>query len=519
MSRPSVFRWIALPIVVVVAAGLAVQLHRHGHTQGDDFALYLRQARSVFDGDMGAVIADNRFTVRLSDPLMGPVGYPWVWPLVLSPFVHQWGFDYDRLKLVEVGLLCVWLVLFHGIVRRRIGRAAAVAVTAVFATAPIYLAHTEQLLTEIPHLVAVALFIWWYDRIRREGATLLDASLGQLVALGGFVTLAFNVRRESVALLGVIAVMQVADLVRAGALPLDRSLGRRFVGRVRVHGRSLFAPYAAFLASAAIFHVLMPTTLLPNNDNELSYLDDRLGEYPATLADHLGLGAHTIAGVAVLGVAAVGAVIGIRRRPMLDGALLMVAVFSALAISTHLREVPRYWLQVTPWILYFVTAALVAAGQWLTAVTSRSSTASEAHDRRRHRVIQAVVLAPLAVLVVAHLVVLRGDIADVRSYNAAGRVLSGPSNPVVAPIFDAVSEHTPADSTIAYFRARTMTLLTDRRSFQTKNLERIALHADYFAQRRNSTYWQPTLTVSDARLRGWDEVWSDSAWILWKLPD
>ena len=45
------------------AVVLAIEPHRRGHAQGDDFALYLRQARSIFEGDIGAVVADNRFAV------------------------------------------------------------------------------------------------------------------------------------------------------------------------------------------------------------------------------------------------------------------------------------------------------------------------------------------------------------------------------------------------------------------------------------------------------------------------
>ena len=179
-------RWLralALGIVVIGSGLLAVQLHRNGHTQGDDFALYLRQARSLFDGDIGAVLADNRFAVLNSDDAFSPLAYPWGWPLLLSPFVHLWGFDYERLKLVEVGIFMVWLVLLHGIVRRRIGRLAALVVVAVVGTAPLFLVHTDQLLTEFPHLAAVGVFIWWYDRIRAR-ATLLTADRSDLIVLG-----------------------------------------------------------------------------------------------------------------------------------------------------------------------------------------------------------------------------------------------------------------------------------------------------------------------------------------------
>jgi hypothetical protein len=116
-SRRALIGGLALAGLVVTTAALAVSLHRNGHSQGDDFALYLRQARSIFDGDIADVVADNRFSVLYSNGRFSPYAYPWGWPLLLSPFVHLWGLDYDRLKLVEVAAFCAWLVLVHGIMR------------------------------------------------------------------------------------------------------------------------------------------------------------------------------------------------------------------------------------------------------------------------------------------------------------------------------------------------------------------------------------------------------------------
>lgn len=509
----AVGRWVALPLLVALAGALAIALHRNGHTQGDDFALYLRQARSIFDGDIGAVVADNRFAVLNSDATFSPIAYPWVWPLVLSPFVHLWGFDYDRLKLVEVGLYCVWLVLLHGIVRRRLGRIVAIAVVAVFATAPAYLAHTDQLLTEIPHLVAVAGFIWWYDRVRSR-TNLLDASFADLVTLGALVTVAFNVRRESIVLLGVIAVMQVYDVVQ-------EQRGASSVG-IRDRWRELATPYIAFAVSAAVFQLLLPTALLPDNGNDSSFLDDRMREYPAILSQQLGLGDRAGIGTAIVVLAVVGVVLGVRRRPTLDGPLALIGFLSAVAISTHLRKVDRYWFQITPWIVYFATVACLEAARAVAAALTARGPASPSTTRRATSTpTMAVALAgvaPLLVVVACHLAVLPGDVRDARDYDAAGRVQSGPSNPLVAPIFEAVNELTPPDATIAYFRARTMTLLTDRRAMQTSSLDRIAQNADYFAQRRDSTYWQPSLTTTQARAAGWEEIWSDPRWVLWRIP-
>ena len=47
-----------------------------------------------------------------------------------------------------------------------------------------------------------------------------------------------------------------------------------------------------------------------------------------------------------------------------------------------------------------------------------------------------------------------------------------------------------------------MTLYTDRRSIQTQSVDRMLQHADYFAQQRFSSYFQPNITEADALAQG-----------------
>ena len=276
---------------------------------------------------------------------------------------------------------------------------------------------------------------------------------------------------------------------------------RGMLERARRSWLALLTPYASFVASIVVFQLLLPTALLPDNGNSRAYLRNRLGEFPATLTNQLNLGKHPVVGIAILILAVVGAVLGVRRRPKLDAPLVALAVFTSLILGTHLRQVERYWLQVTPWVLYFATVALVELGR--------------AFGRHR-RIAGAIVAIPLVVIVVAHLTVLPGRIADAQDFNDAGHRQFGPSNPVVDPIYEAVLEFTPADSVVAFYRARTMTLLTDRRSFQTKDLDRILQSADFYAERRESKYWQPTL---DEDHEGLVEVWSDQRWTLWQVTE
>ena len=202
-------------------------------------------AKSLFEGNIADVISDNRFLFDHSTAVTPPI-YPWGWPLLLSPFVRVWGIDFDRLKLVEVAVFCAWLVLYHGIVRRRAGRIVALALTAVFATSYVYLVYTDQLLTEYPHMLAVAVVIWWLDRVMDRGR-LTAAPTRDLVILGLLAVAAYNVRREGLMLVFAIAGAQLVDL--GGHAARDRTGRQRFGG---LPWKTLLTPHLTFAAGAVI---------------------------------------------------------------------------------------------------------------------------------------------------------------------------------------------------------------------------------------------------------------------------
>ena len=156
--------------------------------------------------------------------------------------------------------------------------------------------------------------------------------------------------------------------------------------------------------------------------------------------------------------------------------------------------VGRYYFQILPWVVYFaVVAVRRRPSSWCCGATAPAA------GRRASRVL------PLLYLVVVHAVVLPGDIADARDFNRGGRQQVGPTSPAVDPDLRRRRDVHPPDDVIAYFRARTMTLYTDRLAIQTTNIDRVRERADFFAQQRGSTYYQPALTVEEAEDLGFDD--------------
>jgi hypothetical protein len=522
----------ALVLLVAFAAYVAVHLHRRGHTTGDDFALYLRQATSIFEGNIAQVISDNRLLWSHSVGVT-PQMYPWGFALILAPFVRLWGLDYGRLKDVEVVCFCVWLVLFHGIVRRRTGRAVAIVMTAVFATAPLYLVHTDQLLSELPHMLVVATVIWWLDRILLRHR-LTEAPVSQLVVLGLLIVAAYNVRRESVVFVAVIAMAQLVDVL--GARSAAHDLGQPSPWRrgrnplAQMPWRRLAIPYLSFAAGSAIAQFLLPSTLVPDNGNSRRFITTRLfnlndpdrcpnpssrscANYPKHLLLQLGLDERPVYGLIVICLAVAGAVIACAKSPRLNVPLVTLMATTMLVIGTHFRMVARYYFQVTPLVVLFLTILLVTAAAEV-AMIVRSGSA------RVRNVMVGLALAPLAWLVVIHLWSIPSKIDAAARFNDSGSVQSGPTNPKIEPAFEMVEEHTRPDDIIVFYRARTLTLYTDRRALQlgTTAISTMTELGDYFMQNKQSNYSQPVATPAELEALGYEIVAEDTYWRLWRIP-
>jgi hypothetical protein len=273
----------------------------------------------------------------------------------------------------------------------------------------------------------------------------------------------------------------------------------------RVPWWTLATPHLAMVASIVVFQLLLPSMLIPDSGDGPRYIPDRIGDYAGVLTAQLGIGRHPLIGAVILLLAVAGIVIGCIHRPRLDIPLAAVALFSVATVSTHFRMVDRYYFQVLPWVLYFAARAIMAA-----------IPLQRGHVQRAAVVVATV---PLLYLVAVHAAVLPGDIGDARDFDAAGRQQIGPTDPSTIPIYEAVAKYTEPDAVVAYFRARTMTLLTDRRAFQTTSLLRVEQRADYFAQQRFSEYFQPKETAAELTAAGLVEVWSNDRWVLWRLPD
>jgi hypothetical protein len=480
------------PIValLIVVANVAAGVHHPGHSWGDDFALYLRQAQGLVDGNLHQVIQDSQFSVTASgSPGFSPAIYPWGFPLMLAPFVWRWGLDYTKLKLVMVGIFVAYLWTYHRVLLRRTHAVVAFGIVACVGTTLVYLQHTDYLLSELPYMLASVVAIWTLDRARL-GARLHQATTRQLVVLGLAALYVFNTRREGLAILPAIAVAQVIDLRGFWRHADWRQLGKR-----------LSIPWVTFAGGMVAMQVVLPNALRQSYDQSgLSQTWKKLtGPWHRDFATELGW--NTLRGTALLVVFIVvmlGVVIACVRAPGLNLPVAVFAVLSMIIVGSITSVSPRYLMSITPFAVYFGAQAFAMlplprrAGVWVATVV-------------------------LGVFVLHHTSVLPKAVRATEATNRQMAVAEGPESAWVLPVWDAVKLHTHRSDVVGFWRSRLMTLYTDRPSIQTYRADVMDQAADFYVMRKQWTFFQPLVSDTVAAEMGWVKVWEDEHWVLWQV--
>jgi hypothetical protein len=275
-----------------------------------------------------------------------------------------------------------------------------------------------------------------------------------------------------------------------------------------------------------IAQLLLPSTLIPDNGNSRRFIATRLWsldngtdarhrpQYPAHLVAQLGLREPPVFGRWVMVAAAIGAVVACVRAPRRNVPLAVLCLTTMLVIGTHLRMVSRYYMQITPLIVFFVAMLLLYVVGWAAGLIARRPLPLAAR-----RGVAVVAVAPFLWLAVYHVTDLPRRIDAAQAFNDSGAVQRGPMTPANQAAMEAIDEHTRPGDIVVYYRARTATLYTGRRALQTTSLDNMVANGDWFMQNKTDNYSQVVATPDQLVAAGFELVWEDDNWRLWRIPD
>jgi 4-amino-4-deoxy-L-arabinose transferase-like glycosyltransferase len=479
---------------------------RPGHWWGDDWALYVRQAQGLVDGEPGRVASDNTFSVTMSrGAAFSPPVYPWGFPLLLAPFVAAFGTDLDRLAIVPMLSACAFACAWYAIAKRRLGTVLALLSTIAATITPVLLSWTELIQSEWPFLAVTFVVLAGLDRaIESQVLTDVRGRWWPLVLLGVGAAAAFTVRREGLAMAAAIAAAQLGLLTTGAptwrALRTERDLWLR-----------LLVPHLSALAGVLAVRSLLPSVLVPSYSGtgihnvwgwwdrhidhlaEISGLKSQYADAPAVL------GSTAVGWVAVglyFAAAAVGAGFALVRWRRRDLHLVVYALV-AFAIGASFRSaLNRYVATVAP-VLFLL--GLVAA------VSSPPA--------RRRWVGTVVATAAVLGIIGGNIRSAERRVEYTRDLEALGVIEWGPTHPAAIEMFEVVEANSAPDDVVAGPKARALTLMTDRRAVQVDQWRELPLDvapALVVVERDDPTEARMRSRYRDAYV----EIWSNSRFVV-----
>lgn len=449
---------ILLAVIILSSLLIGASTLTRGHEWGDDFASYIMQAQSILEGKTDKFIEHNTFTIFESSFQIGPVAYPWGYPIILIPSILFKGLHPLTLKLPGLFFFAGFLLCLYLLTEDRLSRTESLILVSLFAFNPILTKHLDYIMSDIPFLFSVFLALLLIEKSKNE------ILIRKYVIIGLSIFFAFFLRTTGVILLGSFLAFQALIFLSQKEVRKKTVINSLVV--VAVFGLLWIVSNAIFPnGQGAYFRQLMGFTWE-------NFISINVPSYFHFGADFLGIpvGSTWIYIYYVI-VALFLAGAWIRRSADLHILLFFIFYYSAMVIWPEWQGI-RFVFPVLPIFIYFVF-------QGIKTIVGKLP--------EKSRTVSTWTVSLLWIALAGTFLFNSGT----RSYSnlQSGRNINGPFESYSDEVFKYIKDETPPDSVIVFFKPRAMRLFTDRDSIMVLECENL-LKGDYFVQHKNWEYSQ-----------------------------
>lgn len=445
-----------------------------GHNWGGDFAAYIMQTQSVLNGEPSEFIQTNRFAMEKSTRTIGPVAYPWGFPVLLAPFYALFGLNFLALKSLNIICYLIFLISLWLGCSRYHSRFWRFILVSLFALNPHFLRFMNNVCSDISFLLFSTLSIFLIGRMVIQKRKFVSKIIDQLL-LGILIAISFNIRTEGVLILGtlgatqlIIVLKNIIDQQKEDATPKTKpkDILLRSLCNTLSSSWSFIIPYLCFF----IFTICWRTVLPEGGSSHISVLKhSSLGLAKQHLIYYFELPAQFLGGLKV-GVAQTvyGAslpifIVGMVKRRNLDYHIIAYgALYILLLIVWPGRQGLRYLFPILPFYISFVLTGLESV--------------HDKNDRILNVFWRVVSVCSVIVIIIFFLRISIKDASKNLEHQRMEK--TGPYALASKDLFTFISNNTEKDSIIVFFKPRVMRLFTNRQSIMIHQVDKVT-RGDY----------------------------------------
>lgn len=427
-------------IMILLSLIIGTCTLRRGHDWGDDFAWYILQAKSVLQGTTDEFMEQSTFTNGQSTTHLGPLAYPWGYPLILAPVYAVKGISPLALKLPGLFFFAGFLASLYLLMRARLTENESLLIVALFAFNPLLIQFLDQILSDIPFLFFSTLSLLLMTQPGRRSHL-------QLAGIGAAIFFTTFLRVTGILLLGCFLLVQVFRLLkhrgdRAHAVRILRDsmiVGMVFIGLWILSllsfpsgGESYLSQYASLTETAR--------EMVPAYFNIFSSF---FGSSPGWRYLYYLLIIFFLLGAWI-------------RRHQERLFLLFFGFWMVVHVTYPYWQGPRYIFPLLPIFIYFAFAGMKFLVHQLPEQYSFIG-------RRGLYVFWSLIALIFIVK------------SSTNAYHNLqnNRSISGPFDPFSVEVYTYIREKTPPESVLIFFKPRVMVMMTERPTIMSTECERM----------------------------------------------
>ena len=435
-----------LTIIIIISLVFGLAILNRGHDWGDDFASYIMQAKSIWTGTTQEFVEHNRFTIEESSIQIGPVAYPWGYPLILVPAYALKGLSPLALKLPGLALFLGFLVCLFLLTRDRFTRTESLLLVSLFAFNPLLVRFHNQIISDIPFLFFSTLSLWLMIKADKH-------KVRNSVILGTVIACAFFIRAQGILLLASYGVVEFLHLWKNRT---DRETVKRTIW-------SLFLVCGSFgvlwLVYASIFPGGGESYFAQYQDFQIEKVIGYSRGYFQVFGLFFG---ETNVWQYLYYILFIFFLIGfwVRRKEETIFIIFSV-VWILLLITWPAWQGPRFIFPLLPIFVYFVF-------QGMKTIIQKIPENNRIWGQRVFAVFWLVVIG----------IFLFQSSAEAYKNLRRDRKAPGAFEPFSMDVYEFVRENTPSQSIIVFFKPRAMRMFTDRDSYMARTCSELT-RGDY----------------------------------------
>jgi hypothetical protein len=473
-----------LSVIILISLIIGASTLTRGHQWGDDFAWYIVQAKTILRGTTDEFMEQSAFTNRQSTTHVGPLAYPWGYPLILAPVYAVKGISPLALKLPALFFYAGFLVCFYLLMRDRLTQTESLLAVSLFAFNPLLLQFLDQILSDIPFLFFSTLSLLLMTGAGKR-SLLHDGMIGAAIFFTTFL------RVTGILLLACFLIVEFFRLLanrRDRWTVLEIIKGSSVVCFVFIFlwianllwfpsgGESYLSQYAQLLETARAF--------LPAYFNVFRYFfgDTQAWKYLYFL---------------LLIFFLVGAWNRWRQEPIF---ILFFGLWIMVHITYPYWQGPRYVFPLLPIFIYFIFQGM----KFLIArLPEKYHPAGQAAVYGFWMLIAGIFLVQSSLTAYANL--------------QNNRAINGPFDPYSMEVYTYIKEKTPPGSVVIFFKPRVMVMMTEHPTIMSTECDRM-LKGDYLVlSRKVGENQQITPEEIDACNLPLDQVLKNNRFVVYQI--